>query len=222
MIYAKIMDPRSFDWQAYEGDIEDDVAIDGGKGFAGIHMDDVERIHKMIDDYQGYLDYYYDGSIMAYLEDYLPKKTNGKRLSPREAHKIREALDKSFRRIDWYEMNVIEVCLTIIRGMKYVAHEIRGNSQGDYAALYAPEYVKDDEVSHCEALYFGTGAEIMVHDGDEEPKEPEDIYGYTFYTHEWETERIKAQIRRMEDRDEPVTLYEFKGYRQVPIYGLAE
>ena len=176
-----------------------EVIIDGGRDFENIDQHDyLKMVKKLISGYSSWdFDYYYKGSIMDFLKDYLPKKENGKKLSPKEAHNIKMSIEC------WYkglleEEDVICECLSIITGKTYCWKTIRGCCQGDYAKAYYP--VKDgitNYIDWIEAWFFGTGTEILIYDGDLTPESADDIEdGYTIYTANWRIEDLKKEIRK--------------------------
>ena len=87
-IYAKTLNPESFDYLVYDirEDDGNEVIIDGGRDYISIdNKGYLAAIKKLINDYDSWdFDYYYHGSIKEFLSDMLPKKENGKRLSPQK------------------------------------------------------------------------------------------------------------------------------------------
>jgi len=226
-IYATTLNPESYDYRVY--DISDDdgntVIIDGGRDYPSIDSTGyLTKIKKLINEYSDYeLEVYHNNSIMDLLDYYLPKKENGKHLSPKEAHVIKQALETE------RDTDIICDCLSIITGKIYLMRGLRGCCQGDYIEAYYP--VEDGiqkYLNWIEAWYFGTGTEVMVHDSDFEPESAEDVEGWTFYTDSWEIEDIKAEIKSQcgyKDTDEvEVVLWLYKSTYTVKhdVYELAE
>ena len=220
MVYAKIRNPESFDYRVYEDDINDNMIIDGGRDFNDINGEKLKAIKKMIDEYNCYdYDYYYQGSILAYLRDMLPKKENGKKITPKQAHDIKVLLDSNYRYYSDYEEGIIIACLSIIYGEEYESFDLKGCCQGEWAKLYAPATTSQKMVDYIEAIYFATGSEIEVHDSDEPVKDASDIYGWTFYTSEWNEDTIKDEIaKECGVKKEDVVLYKFTGYSKSEVY----
>lgn len=192
-IYARTLNPEDFDYRIYDirEDDGNEVIIDGGRDFGDIDQKGyLKDIKKLINEYGGYvLECYYDNSIMSYLRDYLPKKENGKRLTPKEAHVIKEALENEKE-----DAEIICECLGVITGKLWRHKGLRGYCQGDYVEAYYP--VKNgitDYLDYVEAWFFGTGTEIEV--SDEDANSPEEVSGWTFYTANWKTDDIKAEIK---------------------------
>ena len=226
-IYAVTLNPESFEYLVYDirEDDGNEVIIDGGREFTNVdNKGYLEAIKKLIEEYDTYLyDYYYKGSIKAFLEDMLPKKENGKRLSPKEIAFLKQTLDN-----DDKECAICD-CLYVITGKIYKCRGLRGCCQGDYVDAYYP--VEDgitEYLDYVEAWYFGTGTEVMVHEEDNEPKTAEEVSGWTFYTASWKTSDLKAEIKEQcgykRDDDIEVILWLYDKTRTIKIdeYKLAD
>lgn len=226
-IYATTLNPESFDYRVY--DISEDdgntVIIDGGRDYNDIdNTGYLAKIKKLIKEYSDYeLEVYHNNSIMDLLNYYLPKKENGKRLSPKEASIIKKALETE------RDTDIICDCLSIITGKIYLMRGLRGCCQGDYVEAYYP--VEDGiqkYLNWIEAWFFGTGTEVMVHEEENEPKSAEEVSGWTFYTDSWKTEDLKAEIKAQcgyKDTDDvEVVLWLYKSSYRVrhDVYELAE
>jgi len=225
-IYAVTLNPESFDYEAYDirNDDGNEVIIDGGREFTDIDSKGyLKAIKQIIKEYNTYLyDCYYHESIMEMLRDMLPKKENGKRLSPLEAHNIEEALKND------KDVETICECLYVITGKIHRMRPLRGYCQGDYVEAYYP--VEDGitkYLDYVEAWYFGTGTEIEV--SEEEATKPEEVSGWTFYTASWEVKDLKAEIKeqcgyRRDDDNVEVILWLYDKTRTIKIdeYKLAD
>ena len=226
-IYAKTLNPESYDYRVYDisNDDGNTVIIDGGRDYPNIdNTGYLTKIKKLIGEYSDYeLEVYHNNSIMDFLDYYLPKKENGKRLSPKEAHVIKQALETE------RDADIICDCLSIITGKIYLMRGLRGCCQGDYIEAYYP--VEDGiqkYLNWIEAWYFGTGTEIMVHEEDSIPNSSEEVCGWTFYTDSWKIEDIKEEIKAncgYKDTDDvEVVLWLYKSTYSVKhdVYELAE
>lgn len=227
-LYAVTLNPEYFDYRPYDISEDDgnEVIIDGGGDFSNVdNKGYLKAIKQIIKEYNTYLyDCYYHESIMEMLRDMLPKKENGKRLSPLEAHNIEEALKND------KDVETICECLYVITGKIHCMRPLRGCCQGDYVEAYYP--VEDgirQYLDYVEAWYFGTGIEIMIHDEESEPKTAEDVSGYTFYTASWKTEDLKAEIKeqcgyKRNDDNVEVILWLYDKTRTIKIdeYKLAD
>ena len=196
------------------------MIIDGGRDYKDIDSKGyLSAIKKIIDEYDSYTyDYYYKGSIKAFLNDMLPKKENGKHLSPKEMHNIESVL-KCYSRD--YKETVICECLSVITSKRYSHMGLRGCCQGDYVEAYYP--IEDGihkQLMWIEAWFFGTGTEILIYDGDLEPETADDIdYGYTFYTASWKIEDLKKEIREYvgASEDTEVVLWQYTKTQTIHI-----
>lgn len=227
-IYAVTLNPEDFDYRPYDIRENDgnEVIVDGGREFSDIdNKGYLKSINGIIKEYNSYLyDTYYQESIMQFLKEMLPKKENGKRLSPMEAKKIKDALDEDQRR------EIIKTCLLVITGKQHNMMPLRGYCQGDYVEAYYPVQKGIHEyLEYVEAVYFGTGTEIMVHDEDNKPTKAEEVFGYTFYTANWKTEDLKREIKEYcgykgDDDNVEVILWLYDKTRTIKIdeYKLAD
>lgn len=201
-IYAKTLNPELFDYRIYDISEDDynEVFISGGREYCDIDNKNYLRdIKKVIEEYDSWsYEYYYQSSIKDFLEDMLPKKENGKKLSPKEMHIIETSLKN--------EKDEVITCLSIITGKKYHQTYLRGCCQGEVVTAYYPETISKQYIDFIEAWFFGTGTEIEIDDSDkEEIDSPEDIEGFTFYTATWGIENLKLEIKRecgYKDEDE--------------------
>lgn len=77
------------------------------------------------------------------------------------------------------------VLLELYTGKRYSRYQIHGSCQGDFAEIFFPssEDVREEQEYRrvVEAFYFGTGREVCVHEGEEEPNEPDEIDGVWDY-----------------------------------------
>lgn len=222
-IYAKILNPEWYDYRVYEDCIteSDDLIIEGGREWTSFNTELVKRIENLINDYLGWdYEHYYNNSIKAYLNDMLPNKSNGKKLSPKEIHTIKQLLD------DCGHNNETETIISILSIFKCEPYEVRwlkGCCQGECVKLYCPVSTSNEMSDYIEAWYFATGNEVEIHDCDSEVNEPDDIEGYTFYTSSWKVEDIKNEVLQWTNsnpNETEVVLYKFDGYIKTPKYKL--
>ena len=220
MVYAKTLNPEFFDYRVYECDFNEDMVVDGNREYADINGEDLKEIKKMINAFEGWdYEYYYHNSIKDLLTDYLPKKRNGKKLSPKEIGLIKQSLLKEYRYHSDYEENIIIVCLSIIHSKPYDSFDLKGCCQGEWVKLYAPKDTDKSYVDYLEAIYFNTGTEIMVDEESENITDPDDIFGYSFYTTSYNNEDLKAEIAKQCGCDiSEVVLWKFDGYYKMEKY----
>lgn len=215
-VYARTANPEFVNWESWmEPYIEDGrFIVDGGRDLVSFNTDIFKNIKEVITD----LDCYGYNVSRAVAEEL--KKDNGKKFSPVELSKVKEAYTEDYSRD--YEKNFILICLSIIKGTPYEVFEIRGFNQGDYAEVYAPADTDREVIKDIESIYFGTGTEVIVHDAEEEPKDVSDISGLCLYTKAWDEDEIKQLVAEESGcKVEDVVLYIFDGYTQTPKYKLA-
>lgn len=224
-IYAKTLNPEYFDYRVYDirEDDGNEVIIDGEKSYHDVdNKDYLAAIKKTIKVYDSWdYEYYYKNSIMDFLKDNLPKKENGKRLSPKEANRIKKVLDLQDKHL------TACVCLSIITGKTHTCKKLCGCCQGEVVYAYYPEDTSNDYIDFVEAWFFGTGTEILIYDGDLEPETADDIEdGCTFYTASWRVEDLKKEIREYvgAKEDVDVKLWLYKDTRKILVdqYELAD
>ena len=229
-LYAVTLNPEHYDYRAYDISEDDgnEVIIDGGRDFADVdNKGYLKAIKKLIEEYDSCsYDYYYKGSIKAFLSDMLPKKENGKHLSPNEIAFLKKGLEYS----SYSNEELICDCLFVITGKIYRHKGLRGYCQGDYVDAYYP--VEDgitQYLNYVEAWYFGTGIEVMVHEEENEPKSAEEVSGWTFYTANWKTEDLKREVKEQygykgDDDSIEVILWVYDKTRTIKIdeYKLAD
>lgn len=118
-------------------------------------------------------------TVSEVLDDYLPGWENEKKRSSRLIHAWKEAIFDADS--NGFDGEPARVLLELFTGKRYSRYAIRGSCQGDYAEIFFPssEDVRNEQ-EYCrfvEALYFGTGREVYVHEGEDEPTEPDEIEG---------------------------------------------
>lgn len=224
-IYARTLNPEAFGYRFYDisEDEGNDVIIDGGRNYQDTDSKDyLLPIKKAISGYNSWcFEYYYHNSIMNHLKDYLPKKENGKRLSPKEAHNIKMSIECWNNNKLSYEDVVCDI-LNVITGQLWRHKDLRGCCQGDYVTAYYPVREKIKEcLDWIEAWYFGTGTEVEIHEEEETPKSAKDISGWTFYTASWNTKDLIAEIKQQcgykAEDDVEVKLWLYKDTRTIHI-----
>ena len=113
--------------------------------------------------------------------------------------------------------------MALLTGKKYTSKCIRGCCQSDWQDIYySPEDYDDAAIDRLEMEYFNTGSEWMIHDGDGEPEDAEDVSGYTTYCYGWNNEGIKKEIAAAAGCEaEDVVLFVHTGYTRVSNYDIA-
>ena len=170
--------------------IETGLSVIAGDRYMSFKSDAWKKIEEVIDHVSYYLENLVDYESPNYyrrasdvLDDYLPGWTNGKKRSSRLIHAWKEAVSA-------YDRNGMKdetACrlLELYTGEKYESADISGSCQGDFATVYfkaVPTWeARKKYVEAISAYYFGTGAEVQIHEGEEEPSEPDEIDGFWTY-----------------------------------------
>lgn len=213
-VYARTTGYESYhDWEGYmEPYIEDGtIILKGEDERCSFNLDKIkkaETVADLLDDGFGLKD-----AVESTLE-----KENGKKFTPHELKLIKDAYDKS----DWRERDeYLETVLSILYGKKYHRVPIHGCSQGDYAEIFCDTELDVEVIRDIEAIYFGTGAEIIVDDSDEEITDPATISGYHIYTSKWDDDDLREIVADNAGCDiKDVVLWKCTGYHRVADYEL--
>lgn len=213
MIYAKTLNPEGFNFNNYKEEF--DMVFVKGEDYA-LNDKPINLIENMKTGYEnGYVDDYYEGNMRAYINSTLMDKEDDTPYTEDEAKRIKMALDSHVEHED-----LIKLCLGIAMGEGYDCTLIQGSTQREWAMMYFPRGYDEDIQRELEALFFNTGTEVIIHDGDEEPTSADDVHGYRLYcTRDWDEFVIKSEIAYYEKcKPEDVKLFVFKGYRKVEEY----
>ena len=163
-------------WETIKDDIlnnhDNSIFIGGNRRFYGCNNELLNVIYDKIIDYISDYDVrvYYKNNIANYIIDTLKPY---KKISLKQALKIISGKygDKYFD---------IDDVLSIIYCKPYKKYVMCGNSQGDYQYIYY-DAILEDYIKYIEAVYFGMGIEIEIHDGANIPSSVDEIEGYTEY-----------------------------------------
>ena len=146
--------------------------------------------------------------------------THKERYSTKEIAEWKEIIIgyNSCRAADEYKYFCL--ALSLMTGNKYDYMTIRGCYQGDWQEVYYPKNLYSSEFMSCfETEYFNMGSEWIVHAEEYEPKEPEDIIGYTMYCYTYEPVKEIAESEGVDIED--VVAYIHDGYTKHDKYRLA-
>ena len=194
-IYAKTLNPEYYDFRLYEEDAKsnEDIILVSNRNNPGFNEDLIREITYFADSYKGFdYEYCYHNDFEEYVNDMLP---SAKKLASKELKEIKKVLDSYNQKgySTWLN-EVIQVCLSAIKGKKYEKTILKGYCQGDWTECWYPIDTPHEDIEFIEAWYYGTGTEILVHDEENEVHSPEDIEGFTFYTSSWKEEDLKNEI----------------------------
>ena len=144
-----------------------------------------EKLESIMDDVSYFLDQMEQyGDFSAYrnatelFRDYFPNVTN-----TRKVHRLKEAV-YAWNKNGMEEETACEL-MELYTGKKWDYAGISGCCQGDFATVYFPHIEDEDKrkewVDALSAYYFGTGAEVQIHDESNEPADADEISGYCTY-----------------------------------------
>lgn len=156
------------------------------------------------------------------LMNYLPPE-NGVKYNPRQVHELCDLIF-GYDRAAYTDVRGLRelfcAIFSIVAGGTWRWRTIRGYLQGDWNILYYDaDRVTTADIHTIETEYFNTGTEWMVHDSDDEPTSPDDIYGYSIYCHSCDSNDIKQEIKDAHgDKDAEVILYDFNGWKRSAEY----
>ena len=122
----------------------------------------------------------------------------------RKVGKVRKILEE-YGTTYYYEAGVLYELFEIVTGLIWTEATIRGSVQRDWAEiLYINEQL---DVDWFEAMFFNEGTEWVIHDSDEPVNCAGDIEGFNHYTHRWDFEDVKDELRECYGTKEDVVLY---------------
>ena len=122
------------------------------------------------------------------------------------------------------EDQILVEVLSIVTGEEWDYKQIHGCCQGEWNTVYYPiQYWTKESLESFEVMYFNNGSEWIVHDGDTEPTNPEEIDGCAYYCVSWNDEGIKKELAEAVGVENPedIILYKYAGSVSVPIYKIA-
>ena len=191
IIYARTLNPENYTGSPYVEEIFDDtnIVVDGGSRFNGYNDYIIREAKQLLEDsynMDSVVEHCYDGDYKKWLEESLPEVNL-------KDDQVLENLLQALK--DGNEEDVIFYYIEVVNGRYYKCRYIKGCCQGEVAKLYAPDYLNEKAIEYIEATVWGTGTEVEVHEGEENPTKPEDIEGWTFYTTSYNSKDIIRDIR---------------------------
>lgn len=151
-------------------------------------------------------------------------RDDGKAYNTRQIGKLKQLVLRYSSEYGRKEVDQILVdVLSIVTGEEWDYKEIHGCCQGEWNTVYYPvQYWTKESLEAFETMYFNTGSEWIVHEGDTEPTSPEEIDGCTYYCVSWNDEGIKKELAEaVGGKPEDVILYKYVGSVSIPTYKVA-
>ena len=177
----------------------------------GINIELLEVIKNMMDVYEYDAEYSYKNNVAAYVFDTLKRYT---KITLKTAMRIAYVLRHQDASVN---QNICDI-LSMIFNSRYEMTTLRGSSQSDYAWMfYNVDAVKVDYIRYVEAVLFNTGVEVMVHDEENEPKNADDVSGYTEYLVYYGGSLKKCVCEALGYKEEDVVFYSIKDIKSYTV-----
>ncbi len=157
------------------------------------------------------------------IHDMLPPQ-HKVRYATQEIKKWKELLKGYSSCTSSQEAGYIVEMLTLLTGEKYVYAVIRGCSQGEWEEIFYPESYGESFRDNFETAYFNLGSEWIIHDEDSEPKDPDEICGYSMYlmADGYSSDEVKEELsEQIGASPEEIVLYSFAGWKRSAEYYVA-
>lgn len=162
-------------------------------------------------------------NVTEAIMDYLPPEHKDK-YSTKDIHAWKQLLsewenvwDKKSR---LNESDCIVEALDLMTGKEWDYSTIHGSCQGEWQTIYFVVDEWDKESRNAfEVEYFNMGSEWMIHDGCDQPEQPEDISGFTCYCTAWDEAGIREQLADIAGcKPEEIKAWAWNGETWMPKY----
>jgi len=150
-------------------------------------------------------------------------RDDGKPYSTRQIGKLKQLVLRYSECRSSEEYQILVDVLSIVTGEEWDYRNIHGCCQSEWNTVYYPvKYWTKESLDAFETMYFNTGSEWIVHEGDTEPTSPEEIDGCAYYCVSWNDEGIKKELAEAAGGNvEDVVLYKYSGSVSIPTYKVA-
>ena len=150
-------------------------------------------------------------------------RDDGKPYSTRQIGKLKQLVLRYSECRSSEEDQILVDVLSIVTGEEWDYRNIHGCCQSEWNTVYYPvKYWTKESLDAFETMYFNTGSEWIVHEGDTEPTSPEEIDGCAYYCVSWNDEGIKKELAEAGGGNvEDVVLYKYSGSVSIPTYKVA-
>lgn len=150
-------------------------------------------------------------------------RDDGKPYSTRQIGKLKQLVLRYSECRSSEEDQILVDVLSIVTGEEWDYRNIHGCCQSEWNTVYYPvKYWTKESLDAFETMYFNTGSEWIVHEGDTEPTSPEEIDGRAYYCVSWNDEGIKKELAEAAGGNvEDVVLYKYSGSVSIPTYKVA-
>lgn len=232
-IYARQIDPQYQDSMIFndDGNGVEYINVWGNKDYQSRTSSVFDRVKECLDvgelaseieaimEKSGYAIY---GNVTEAINNWL-YRDDGKAYSTRHIGKLKQLV---LRYSDCHrseEDRILVDVLSIVTGEEWDYKDIHGCSQSEWNTVYYPvKYWTEESLEAFETMYFNNGSEWIVHEGDTEPTNPEEIDGCAYYCVSWNDDGIKKELAEAAGgKAEDVVLYKYDGYTSIPKYKIA-
>ena len=150
-------------------------------------------------------------------------RDDGKPYSTRQIGKLKQLVLRYSECRSSEEDQILVDVLSIVTGEEWDYRNIHGCCQSEWNTVYYPvKYWTKESLDAFETMYFNTGSEWIVHEGDTEPTSPEEIDGCAYYCVSWNDEGIKKELAEAAGGDvEDFVLDKYSGTVRIPTYKVA-
>lgn len=150
-------------------------------------------------------------------------RDDGKPYSTRQIGKLKQLVLRYSECRSSEEDQILVDVLSIVTGEEWDYRNIHGCCQSEWNTVYYPvKYWTKESLDAFETMYFNTGSEWIVHEGDTEPTSLEEINGCAYYCVSWNDEGIKKELAEAAGGNvEDVVLYKYSGSVSIPTYKVA-
>lgn len=150
-------------------------------------------------------------------------RDDGKPYSTRQIGKLKQLVLRYSECRSSEEDQILVDVLSIVTGEEWDYRNIHGCCQSEWNTVYYPvKYWTKESLDAFETMYFNTGSEWIVHEGDTEPTSPEEIDGCAYYCVSWDDEGIKKELAEaIGEKPEDIVLYKYAGSVSIPTYNVA-
>lgn len=150
-------------------------------------------------------------------------RDDGKPYSTRQIGKLKQLVLRYSECRSSEEDQILVDVLSIVTGEEWDYRNIHGCCQSEWNTVYYPvKYWTKESLDAFETMYFNTGSEWIVYEGDTEPTSPEEINGCSYYCVSWNDEGIKKELAEaVGEKPEDIVLYKYTGSISIPTYNVA-
>ena len=202
-IYAKQINPAYQESPLFYDDMfPNDIAVCGNREYIE-HCPEVfnlvysvlseGELAELLENKNGWKNWY--KNITEAITDYLPPEKE--KYSTKDIGALKRLVLQYAQCSSREEDSILCSVLSIVTGHKWDCRKICGCTQSEWNYIYYPvdEWSKA-ALEAFEAVYFNTGSEWIIDEGDFNPDKdnPEEISGYSVYCVSWNDDGIKQEI----------------------------